>query len=64
MAKDQRTFDIFRTLPDGSPLWIEAVQGIENVKQRLIQLQTIAPEKYRVYDSRANSFVDVFGKTA
>jgi hypothetical protein len=64
MGKDERTFDIFRTLSDGSPLWIEAVQGVENVKQRLIQLQTIAPEKYRVYDSRANSFVDVFGKTA
>lgn len=64
MTNDERTFDIFRTLPDGSPLWIEAVQGIENVKERLNHLQEIAPEKYRVYDSRANSFVDVFGKTA
>ena len=64
MAKDQRTFDIFRTLPDGSPLWIEAVSGVENTRKRLIELESIAPDKYRVYDSAMHRFVDIFGKTA
>lgn len=61
---EDRTFDIFRTLPDGSPVWIEAVKGAENARKRLIQLQQIAPDKYRVFDSVGNRFVDDFGKTA
>jgi hypothetical protein len=64
MNNDQRTFDIFRTLPDGSPLWVEAVKGIDDTRRRLIELQRIAPDKYRVYDSVSNSFVDLLGKTA
>lgn len=62
--KDQRTFDIFRTLPDGTPLWLEAVQGLEDTRKRLIELERIAPDKYRVYDARENRFVDLLGKTA
>ncbi|HEU5410823.1 MAG TPA: hypothetical protein VFU57_07370 [Candidatus Acidoferrales bacterium] len=64
MTQDQRTFDIFRTLPDGTPLWIEAVKGIENTRNRLIELDRIAPDKYRVYDSVSNRFIDILGKTA
>jgi len=64
MAVDQRTFDIFRTLPDGSPLWVEAVEGREHTRERLIQLQQIAPDKYRVYDSVQHCFVDILDKTA
>jgi len=62
--KNQRIFDIFRTLPDGSPLWVEAVKGIEDARKRLIELECIAPDKYRVYDSTSNSFVDILDKTA
>ena len=64
MDKNQRTFDIFRTLPDGTPLWIEAVEGIENTRNRLIELERIAPDKYRIYDSIAHRFVDNLDKTA
>ena len=64
MTKDQRTFDIFRTLPDGSPLWIEAVCGVENARKRLIELERIAPDKYRVFDSVTHRFIDILGKTA
>lgn len=64
MNKDQRTFDIFRTLPDGTPLWIEAVEGIENTRNRVIELERVAPDKYRVYDSSARRFIDILGKTA
>lgn len=64
MVNDERTFDIFRTLPDGSPLWVEAVKGAANVRQRLIQLQQISADKYRVYDPETRSFVDVLRKRA
>ena len=64
MTKDQRTFDIFRTLPDGSPLWIEAVTGLENTRKRVMELERIAPDKYRVFDSITQRFVDILGKTA
>lgn len=64
MTKDQRTYDIFRTLADGSPLWIEAVTGLENARKRLIELERIAPDHYRVFDSISQRFVDILGKTA
>lgn len=64
MFWDERTFDIFRTLPDGSPIWVEAVKGMDGLRQRLIQLQQIHPDNYRIYDPRTGAFVDFLDKTA
>jgi len=64
MFKDERTFDIFRTLADGSPIWVEVVRGMDGLRQRLAELQQIHPDHYRVYDPRSGAFVDFLDKTA
>jgi hypothetical protein len=43
------TFDIFRGLPDGYPVWLEAVQGFEEAKRRLSSLASTSPGEYFVY---------------
>jgi hypothetical protein len=42
------TYDIFRRLPDSTPLWIET--GADNVKARLLHLITVNPGNYFVFD--------------
>jgi hypothetical protein len=33
-----KRFDIFRRLPDGSPLWVEAAETLEEAKKRIKKL--------------------------
>jgi hypothetical protein len=42
-------YDIFRKLP-GGPVWIEAVQDLEDAKMRLANLIESRPGDYFVYD--------------
>ena len=44
------TYDIFRKLPSGGPIWIEAVQGLELARIRLSSLMRTHPSEYFVYD--------------
>ena len=44
------TYDIFRKLPAGEPVWVEAVQGLEVAKSRLQELATVRPGDYYIYD--------------
>jgi hypothetical protein len=44
------TYDIFRGLPDSGLIWMEAVQGLENARARLIKLLETHPGDYFVYD--------------
>ncbi|MGC1106202.1 MAG: hypothetical protein WA876_06665 [Candidatus Acidiferrales bacterium] len=64
MAVDEETLDIFRVLPDGSPLWVETAKGREEARKRIAHLISVAPAKYKVHDPRTNKFVDVFAKSA
>jgi hypothetical protein len=43
------TYDIFRRLPDSTPLWIESVQA-ENISARLLHLIRVNPGDYFVFD--------------
>ncbi|MGB6898958.1 MAG: hypothetical protein WBE12_10225 [Candidatus Acidiferrum sp.] len=36
-------FDIFRKLPDGHPLWVKAVDGLEEARAQLARLAALAP---------------------
>lgn len=51
-------YDIFRRLPDGGPIWIEAVQTLEGAKLRLTSLLQTQPGDYFVYDLSHNKIVD------
>jgi hypothetical protein len=45
-------FDIFKTLPDGDPLWVKAVEGLEEAKAQLARLMATAPGEYFIYSVR------------
>lgn len=50
-------FDIFSRLPDGSPLWIESVEGLEEATKRLKKLARHYPGRYFIYSEQAGGVV-------
>ncbi|MGH9699977.1 MAG: hypothetical protein ACRD5R_05605 [Candidatus Acidiferrales bacterium] len=52
------TYDIFKRLPDSTPLWVEAVVGLEEAAKRVESLSDAAGGAYLMYDPRIASFVD------
>jgi hypothetical protein len=52
------TYDIFRRLPDGGPIWIEAVQTLEGARARLTSLLAAQPGDYFVYDLFQSKIVE------
>jgi hypothetical protein len=44
--------DIFARLPDGSPIWLETVQGLQNARARMRDLNRVAPRDYFIYCER------------
>ncbi len=51
-------FDIFATLPDGSPLWLESVEGLDEAKERLSGLVRARPGRYFIYSERTGGVVE------
>lgn len=45
-------FDIFKRLPDGQPLWVKAVEGLEEARAQLARLAASAPGEYFIYSVR------------
>jgi hypothetical protein len=45
-------FDIFRKLPDGQPLWLKAVVGLEEARRQLTQMAETSPGDYFIYNTR------------
>jgi hypothetical protein len=54
------SFDIFRQLPDGDPLWIEASASLEEAQKRVMELAAKSSGKYAVYNSSLGKFVVPF----
>jgi hypothetical protein len=54
------TFDIFRQLSDGAPLWIEATATLHEAKQRVAELSSAHPGNYAIYDMENDLFVVPF----
>ena len=50
-------FDIFSRLPDGSPLWLESVEGLEEARERLDGLARVRPGKYFLYSEKTGGVV-------
>jgi hypothetical protein len=54
-----RRYDSFRTRPDdGRHVWIEAVESLEQAKERLRSLPSLRSAEYRLYDPRAGKFIE------
>jgi hypothetical protein len=50
-------FDIFKKLPDGHPLWVRAVVGLEEAKNQLARLAASSPGEYFIYSARNGRIV-------
>jgi len=46
------TFDIFTRFSDGDPLWVAAIEGLEQAKEQTNRLAGIEPGEYFVYSQR------------
>ncbi len=44
-------FDIFLKLPDGQPVWIKAVESLEEAKRQLTQITANAPGDYFIFNT-------------
>jgi hypothetical protein len=52
-------FDIFLRLPDGRPLWVEAVDGFEKAKVHVEELVQVSPGDYFIFDSKTGRILQV-----
>ena len=50
-------FDIFSRLPDGSPLWLESIEGLAKAQERLERLAKLNPGEYFIYSEEAGGVV-------
>lgn len=50
-------YDIFKKLPDGPPLWIKAVEGLEQARGELAQIAKSIPGEYFLFDTRIGAVV-------
>ena len=55
----EMTFDIFLRLPDGKPLWVEAVDGFEKAKRQVEKLVEAAPGDYFIFNSRTGQILQL-----
>lgn len=53
-----RTYDIFRVHADSKPLWVDAVVGLEQARERLNELARVKLGDYLIYDSRVSRFIE------
>lgn len=44
-----RKFDIFKKLPDGHPMWVKAVEGLEEARAQVARLAEASPDEYFIY---------------
>lgn len=52
-------FDIFRRQSDGHPLWMKAVEGLEEARLEIAQIAKQAPGEYFIYDTRNGNMIPV-----
>jgi hypothetical protein len=57
-------YDIFKKTPENDVVWVEAAQDIVTAKKRLISLAATTPNKYLLWDSTEQRFIDPLKETA
>lgn len=50
-------FDIFKRLPEGHPIWVKAVDGLEEARRQLDQLMKTAPGEYFIFNTRNGQII-------
>jgi hypothetical protein len=57
---DGPTFDIFKGATEKDAVWIEAVEGFSNARQRMEEIAAVAPGQYFVFGPFTNC---IFART-
>ena len=50
-------FDIFRRLPTGEPIWIKAVETLDEAKSQLSEIAASLPGDYFVFDTNRSRII-------
>ena len=61
------TFDIFSGAPGKDPVWVEAVEGLSNARERMEQIAASAPGQYFVFSIGGHAVraqIETFEKTS
>jgi hypothetical protein len=51
-------FDIFKRLRDGTSLWIAAVEGLSEARNRIKRLAVVAPGNYLIYSEEKGMVIE------
>ncbi len=51
-------FDIFKRLRDGTSLWIAAVEGLEEARNRMNRLAVVVPGDYLIYSEERGLVIE------
>jgi hypothetical protein len=54
-----RTYDIFEKTSNKDAVWLEAVQGLQQAKKRLLHYRSNSTGEYLVFDAAEAKFIDV-----
>jgi len=55
-------FDIFKQLRNGTSIWIVAVEGLEQARNRIARLADIGPGDYLIYSQQKGLIVERISK--
>ena len=58
------TYHLFKENTCRLPTWVETVDGLPQVKERLVQLTALTPGSYLIWDRTRTGFVEPFKKSA
>ncbi|HUL35689.1 MAG TPA: hypothetical protein VL128_17535 [Candidatus Eisenbacteria bacterium] len=50
-------FDIFMQLSDGQPIWIKAVESLEEAKRQLTELSEKTPGEYFIFNANSGQVI-------
>jgi hypothetical protein len=51
-------FDIFKQLRDGTSLWIAAIEGLEEARNRINRLAIVVPGNYLIYSEEKGRVIE------
>jgi hypothetical protein len=54
------TYDIFKKTSNKDAVWLEAVQGLQEAKKRLLHHISTSTGEYLVFDATEAKFIDVW----
>ena len=58
-----RTYDIFKKTSGKDAVWLEAAQGLQQAKKRLLHYTSTSTGEYLVFDATEAKFIDVWDET-